>query len=92
MCAHLLSRLAPWLSESPSLWVYTWRVGIQCFGTLMFATHCLCAWWDGTALTWARLLQFLLLAEATGALAGLVTGWPVVRRYRERVDRERSRV
>lgn len=87
-----LSRLGKWLAEPPSLWVYIWRAGILCFGTLMFATHCLCAWTDGVALTWRRLLQYLLLAESTGVLAGLVMGWPVVRRCREREDRERSRV
>jgi NhaP-type Na+/H+ or K+/H+ antiporter len=57
----------------------------------MFATQCICAWAGGIALTWIRLLQFFLLAEATGLLVGVVIGWPVVRRYRERVDRKRSR-
>ena len=86
-----IARLRAWISEPPSWGAYIWRAGILCFGTLMFATQCVCAWVEGIALTWSRSLQFLLLAEATGVLVGVVMGWPVVRRYSERADRERSR-
>jgi len=69
-----------------SLWMYTWRVGIVWFGTIMFASHCISAAVNGDPLTPDRLLRFFLVAESTGLIAGPL-GWYLFRM----VDRCRER-
>jgi len=52
------AKLSGWLSVTQSLWLYTWRVGIVWFGTIMFASHCISTAVNGDPLTPDRLLRF----------------------------------